>query len=366
MVTFILVILIISLLILVHEWGHFYSARKLGVKVEEFGFGFPPKLFSFTKKGVRYSLNLLPLGGFVKIKGEDGSKREDLDSFASKSFSQRAWILSAGVIMNVFLCVVLLALGFSLGIPQVLSDLPEYASVRDRKIQVVDIFPDSPAAQAGLALGDVIVGSGERQGDGSINTTVLDATESLQAFLAEHVDTEVLLLVKHPSESAPTFISVTPQFRPDIGRGGIGIALVETGLVSYPWYRSPFKAVEATATLTKQIFVAFGGLLSDLVVRQEVSVDVAGPVGIAVLTGEVVDQGAIYVLYFIAVLSLNLAILNFIPFPALDGGRFLFLVIEKLRRKPVDQRIEGVIHMVGFGLLLLLVLLVTIRDIIQL
>ncbi len=365
-------ILILAVLVLVHEWGHFYAALKFGCKVDEFGFGFPPRLWSRKSKkhpGMIYSINLIPLGGFVKIKGENGDGKLDTDSFANKTFWQRAIILSAGVAMNVVLCFVLLSIGFWMGIPQVLDDIPTSATVRDAKVQIMEILPDSPAQKAGIVVGDIVQGYIDGECPAGV---VCDMTpifveftnvSEVQDYIASHQDYDLTLQIKRADSNEIKKIHVTPTFNSEINKAVIGVSLVKTGVVSYPVWIAPVKGFTATAGLTQQIFVSFYGLFKDLIVKQEVSVDVSGPVGIAVLTGQVVSEGIVYIMYFVALLSLNLAIINFIPFPALDGGRFLFLIIEKVRRKPVSQNIEGMVHMIGFALLLLLVIVVTIRDI---
>ena len=383
-------IIILALLVLVHEWGHFFAARKFGCKVEEFGFGFPPRIFGKRLKkdgpnGTLYSFNWIPLGGFVKIKGEQGESRDDSDSFAHKKPWQRALILGGGVLMNVVLAFVLLSIGFGVGVPQVIDEtVGSGAQIKDQKIVVVEVLPDSPAASAGIEPGDTIVGyvesfySEETNCEGNndpacgqtaqpgFSPSIFASIEDMQNYFDKNIGKELLLPIRKQDEQVHEYVTIVPHQLEGVDRGGIGVALVETGVVSYPFYMAPVKGAQATVSLTGQILVAFGGLIRDIAVKQEVSVDVTGPVGIAVLTGQVVDQGIVYLIYFVALLSLNLAIINFLPFPALDGGRFLFLIIEKIRRKPVNQRVEGVIHMIGFALLLLLVLLVTVRDVIQL
>ncbi len=374
-------IAILAILVLAHEAGHFFAARRFGCKVEEFGFGFPPRIWGSKrdKKGTMYSVNLIPLGGFVKIKGEDGSERNNPESFSGKPAWQRALILSAGVIMNFLLAVVFLSIGFMVGVPTALDTDDTYARVADEKIQVMGVLENSAAKNAGIEFGDEIVGYVDKSEEellaefvsASPSLTASDivefsSIEEIQNYFHEHAGKMVLIAVQEPDKEYHTFLPITPQPLEGTDRAGIGVSLVETGIVSYPVYIAPVRGAQAAISLTGQIFSAFGLLLRDIVVNQKVSADVAGPVGIAVLTGQVVDQGAIYVLYFISLLSLNLAILNFIPFPALDGGRFLFLVIEKIRRKPVSHKVEGAFHLVGFALLLLLVLVITIRDVMNL
>jgi regulator of sigma E protease len=373
MLTLIAFLAVLSILVLVHEFGHFYSARKFGCKVEEFGFGFPPRVFGFRRKrdghdGTLYSVNWIPLGGFVKIKGEGGEAAEEADSFAHKKAWQRAIILSAGVGMNVLLAVFLLSVGYVFGVPQAIEDLPSFAKVRDRRIQVMNVQKDSPAEKAGIETTDTLLGYLPVESSDEIpsleSISSFSGTKAIQDYFNENTGNEVIVVVKK-ADGQEMPVNLTPEELAGLGRGGIGVALVETGIVSYPWYIAPYKGLMATVSLTKQIVVAFAYLLRDLVIEQRLSMDVTGPIGIAVLTGSVVRQGISQLIYFVALLSINLAIINFLPFPALDGGRFLFLAIEKIRRKPVDHKVENIIHTLGFVLLLFLVLVVTVRDVRQ-
>ncbi len=352
--TIIVFILILGLLVFVHELGHFVAARKNGVKVEEFGFGFPPRIFGIKRGDTIYSLNWIPLGGFVKIKGEGGENREDEDSFSHKKIWRRAVILAAGVLMNFILAAVLLSIGFMVGLPQVVDGENGYAKVKDAKVQVVQILEGTPASEAGVAVGDAIL---------EIDGQTLEEVETMQNYLAGKIDAPVKFVLERDGQKIEKEIS--PTFLIETGRGGIGVGLIKTGIVSYPWYLSLWKGAESAVLFTGEVVVAFYELIKNLIVTQKVSVDLSGPVGIAVLTGQVARMGIIYLLQFTALLSINLAVINFLPFPALDGGRILFLIIEKIRRKPVSQKIENLVHNIGFGLLMLLVLLVTYRDVIK-
>lgn len=235
--TIIVFILILGLLVFVHEFGHFIMAKRNGVKVEEFGFGFPPRIFSKKIKGTIYSINLIPLGGFVK---------ENQKDFNKQSMAKRAKILSAGVLMNILLGILCLT--------------------------VVSVF-------------------------------------------------------------------------------------------SYPWYKGIFMGLINTFYLIGLIFAALGGLLKDLILLGRFTGDVFGPIGIASITGQVIQEGFLSLFYFIALLSINLAIINILPFPALDGGRLLFLGIEKIKGKPVSQKTEKIVHGIGFALLISLMIVITWRDI---
>ena len=353
MLTVIIFIALLAVLVLAHEFGHFYTAIKTGMQVDEFGFGFPPRAWSFIKNGVRYSINWLPLGGFVKIKGEDGSKRDEVGSFSSKKPWQRVLVLSAGVIMNLILAAVLLSVGFMFGLPQAIDGLTN-ENIRDRKVQIVSVLPDSPAAKADLKLGDEVV---------SFNGEKITTVEQLISLTSSAIDTNVKIKIKRGQEELEKEIGVIKL--EETGKGGVGIGLLATGVVKYGFFTSIVKGVAATATMTWAIILGFLGMIKNLFTTGSVGVDVSGPVGIAVMTGQIAQLGFAYLIQFAAMLSVNLAVINFLPFPALDGGRVLFVIIEKLRGKPMNDKTEGIAHAIGFLLLMLLIVFVTFKDIVR-
>lgn len=370
--TIVAFVLVLSVLVFVHELGHFGTARFFGIKSEEFGIGFPPRFLGYYKnlegkwKIVRgnkkvedasdtiYSLNYVPLGGFVKIKGEDAVEGQpiDPDSFISKPIWQRSIVISAGVTMNLILAAVLLSIGLMFGIPQALEGLDERAIVKDRNIVVAETVKDSPAQKAGIKIGDSI-----KSADGQ----EIGTFAALQAFNEAHLGQSATYTVKRGDQELK--FEITPEKRAETGKGGIGIAAVETGLVSYPWYWAPWEGLKQTVILTGAILKAFYNLFYGIFSGQGFSADVAGPVGIAALTGQVARMGIIYLLQFTALLSINLAIINFLPIPALDGGRLLFMIIEKIKGRPIKRELETAIHNIGFLLLMVLVVFVTYKDI---
>jgi len=367
LLTLIIFLLILGLMVFVHECGHFFTARKLGVKCDEFGFGFPPRIFGWKKvKGKRkffwgnaevesddtiYSINWIPLGGFVKIKGEDGEGKDEKDSFAHQKIWKRAAILSAGVIMNVVLCAVLLMFAYGLGAPQAIDDNDLSVKAQDVKIQIVSVLDKTPAAEAGIMMGDVLI---------SIDNQQITKVKDVQTYIAGKAGQDIT--VQYERLGVTKTATLKPTILKETGLAGIGVALSKTGIVSYPWYEAIWLGLKGTYLMFIQIIVGLAMVIKNAVIHQPLGVDVAGPVGIAVLTGRVARMGFVYILQFTALLSLNLAIINFLPIPALDGGRVLFLIIEKIRRRPINQRVEQVIHTVGFALLMLLVVIVTGGD----
>lgn len=345
-------IIILLVLVLVHEFGHFGAARLFGVAVEEFGFGFPPAVIKKRFGQTVYSLNWIPLGGFVKIKGEE-SALTDADSFSVQPPWRRAVIIAAGIIMNLMLVVILFTIGFSVGFPQELDQASSAgARVRDIKHEIVAVMPKSPAFNA-LESGDVII---------SIDGHQFANLSDLQLYIRSHSNDALNLIIERGQKQQT--ISLRPALLKvgDEEIYGLGISLFTTATVAYPIYRAPWEAVKLTGKLFGLIAKTLGDIMVGLIRGAPAPIDVTGPIGIAILTSQVVDLGWIFILQFVAVLSLNLAFINLLPFPALDGGRLFFILIEVIRRRPVSEHIEGRIHRWGFTALLILVLVVTYFD----
>ena len=375
-------IVILGIFIFVHESGHFISAKRLGVSVDEFGFGFPPRILGFQRNketgkwifirgkkepkegtGTIYSLNWLPFGGFVKIKGSAGEGGDDIvdeetlkakDSFFAQKVWKRAVILSAGVAFNFISAAIILAIGFMIGLPTALDDSIDPADVREPQIQIYQVAEGTPAQKAGMSIGDIILGMDGN--DFTKNQELIDYEKDLAGQEIE------LTVLKKGEEQTLTLTLMADE---ETGNGIMGAVLIDIGRVSYPWYTSLWLGIKNTVYLTGQIIMALALLIKGLVVGQsQVAADIAGPIGIAVITKQFTQMGFVYLLQFAAFLSINLAILNFLPIPALDGGRVLFLIIEKFRRgKRVSYKTEGLIHMVGFVLLILLLVFVSVRDV---
>lgn len=354
--TIIVFILILGLLVFVHELGHFITARKTGMKVEEFGIGFPPRMFGVKRGETLYSINWIPLGGFVKIPGESSEiTEEDGRNFKDQKIWQQAVVLVAGVSMNIFLAFIVLSIGFMMGLPQVVDDsLAARATVSDEHIQVVNVLEGSPAAQAGITLGDQLL---------SIDGEQVTSGEFLQEYVAANPTKETVIALEREGE--PIEFTVTPATVAGNDNPVIGVSIARTGIVSYPWYLAIWEGAKSTVQLLWRIISLFAILLFNLITQGQLIADISGPLGIAVMTGQVVDLGLSYLLQFIALLSLNLAVINIIPFPALDGGKLLFLAIEKIKGSPVNQKIENMIHNFGFLFLIALILIITYHDFAQ-
>jgi len=354
MLTAIIFIIVIGVLVLVHEFGHFIFAKRAGMKVEEFGFGFPPRLWGFKRGETTYSLNWIPFGGFVKILGEDGDERGPR-SFASAPFGKRMVVIVAGVAMNFLLAALLLVFVNFMGMRIGLLDDNSQAA-RDTYVQVIDVADDSPAAAAGLQPLDILSGYVEGADIKSFNTA-----GEVQSVIASHLGQPLTLQIGRGDQITQKI--VTPRENPPEGQGALGISLVRTGVVSYPWHEAVWRGVYDAVLLTYHTIVAYYQLLKTLVVHGTLMAEVSGPIGIASLTGQAAQVGFNYLLQFVAIISINLAVLNIIPFPALDGGRAVILLIEKAKGSPVHKKAEGLTNMIGFYLLVLLMLYVTYKDI---
>lgn len=353
--TIIIFLLAIALLVLVHELGHFILAKRAGILVEEFGFGFPPRLFSFKKGETLYSFNLVPLGGFVKIKGENGDDRDDQRSFTAKPIWVRALIIVAGVAMNFALAVILFIGVFKIGAPMAVDD--NYQAT-DSRIVVNDVEIDSPASMIGLEIGDVIVSvakEGENFGDQI--TKVNDLTSVLSGLRGQKI------VVKY--QRVNTTFEKDVVLRSDVieNQGLLGIGISRVTNISYSWWESFKNALLFSIDIAITIVSLIGKIIYDLFVGVKPAVDFGGPVRIYGVTEQATERGLVYIMQLVALLSINLSVINILPFPALDGGRLLFLLIEKIKGSPINQKIEAMANNIGFGLLILLMILITFKDI---
>ena len=367
-----IVVFIFTLLVLVisHELGHFLAAKKFGIKVLEFGFGLPPKIFGKKIGETIFSLNALPIGGFVKLFGEDETDKDVLKntrSFASKPVFQRIIVVVAGVVMNISLAVilfwvVLFARGFEESIP--LLTPHQFAGVNQVNESVIligGVAPGSPAEEAGIKGGDRVT---------EINGAKLETSDQFINLAKQRSGEKLTLTLVDPGEKERQ-VEVVPRVNPPEGQGPLG---VEIGMVSIAHlkYETPTQKIASgvvhSYNLTTYSFDILGKLIAtSLATRnlEPVSQSVAGPVGITNLTSSILhtESPLIPYLNFVALLSLNLAIINILPFPALDGGRIFFLLIEAVTRRKVKPEIERWIHTVGMALLIALIVVITLSDI---
>ncbi len=374
MLIIILVIIGLSLLILLHEAGHFFAAKAFGLKIDEFGFGFPPRIFAIRRGETEYSFNWLPFGGFVKISGERGEfalsddaqkpelKADVWDASSARStdatnvlsvdrlfFAQPAWkksvILLAGVAMNFILGILLIATALMIGTPKALV--------------VSGIEPNSPASQAGIQANDIVKGVES----GGVITNFNDSQSFIDFVNAHRGQAITLDLSRSTGELS---IIVTPRVKTTPGQGAIGVALVDAGSPRENPIAAFRDAFVDSFALSIAILGSLWTLVSQLFFHASLAPGVVGPVGIFGVAEETGKIGLVYLLQFMGVIALNLGVVNLIPFPALDGGRFLVTMIEKVKGSPISQKFEMWVNGVGFSFLLLLMLVLTVRDVINL
>jgi regulator of sigma E protease len=354
LITIIVFIAILGLLVFVHELGHFVAAKRSGMKVEEFGFGFPPRVFGIKKGETVYSINLIPLGGFVKIVGENGDTT-DPQAFGNKPAWKRFIVLVAGVTMNVVLAWLLISLALGIGWPTLINDdgtVPDNAKVKNVSVGIIGVAKDSPAEAAGLKIEDYIL---------KINSEPVDSVVELQELTRANAGKPTVYTISRGNDTFEK--TITPRANPPEGQGALGIEPGSIGEVVYPWFRAPIKGAVVTFNLIVLTLSAFWTLISQAVQGGNVGEALSGPIGIAVLTRDMTQMGFIYLLRFTALISINLAIINIMPFPALDGGRVLFLAIEKIRRKKMNAHAEAWANTAGFLALILLMIVVTVKDV---
>lgn len=349
LLTVIVFLLILSVLVLVHELGHFLAAKKFGIYVEEFGFGLPPRLIGKKIGETIYSINWLPFGGFVKLYGEEGEDAKAKKSikkdraFYTRPVWQRVIVIAAGVAMNFVLALVVISYIFTQGV-----------MVPTNRVHIEKIIEGSPADIAGLAKGDIIL---------EIENTSITKTEDLINTTKKYLGKEITLVILRNAKEER--ISLTPRQDFPADQGPMGVSISSFEEKKYAWNEAPVEGLKQSIVLTNELVKGIGKTLWKLITFQNVSKDVAGPIGIAQMTGEAIKFGRNAVLEMLGLLSLNLAIINILPFPALDGGRLLFVVIEGITGKRVKTNWERYIHQAGMAILLLLIVLVTVNDLVR-
>lgn len=356
-ITILIFIIMLSVLVLAHEAGHFFTARRVGIKVEEFGMGLPPKLWGKKRGETEYTINALPIGGFVRMYGEtpDGvSVREsgsdpDADRmFMNKSKLARTAVLVAGVTANLILAAIIFSIVFSVGLP-----------VYDAKLTptVTKVESGSPADQAGIEAGDTIV---------ALNGVPFNQIKpGFSEEVSDLKGQQVTLTVKD-SQGQTEDVALTPRANPPAGQGAMGVTLDSEVYVDhvqqYPIWQAPIEGFKQAGIFAWSILAGLGSIIGQAS-HGTVPSDVAGPVGIASILDQARGMGWLYVLWFAGIISVNLAVVNILPFPALDGGRLLFVGIEAVTGRKVNQNIERMVHTAGMAVLLLLIVLITFSDI---
>ena len=332
MQTLIASIFVFGLLILVHELGHYFVARLTGIKVLELAIGFGPKLIGWRKNEINYSLRIFPLGGFCRLLGENPDEASEPDSFPQKPILSRAAVLVAGASMNLFLAIAVFFIIFFF-----IAGVPDTGSAR-----IGYIVEDSPAEAIGLEAGDMIR---------SIDGMPVSKWEDVLSIISARPNEEIYLIFEREGEIKE--VSVVSETAPESERGMIGIGPV---IHKYKVLPSLVISVERFGAVIASIFQVITG---------QVPLDVAGPVGIIFVIGEVAQTGFVNLLLLTALISISLGIMNLLPIPALDGGRLFFLLVEAIRGRRIDPEKEGFIHFIGFALLILLILFITYQDLLR-
>ncbi len=372
MTTAIIFIVILAILVFVHELGHFLAAKAVKARVDKFAIGFPPRIFGKKIGETDYAINLIPFGGYVSIHGEqydsEDKVTEDPDaahSLAHKNRALQAGVFVAGIVMNVLFAWVLLSSGFLWGLPSSVEGTKYADRVENARLIITGVRPESPAQKAGLMSGDEILFLGTKEK--GINPIKSDEVSS---FIAPHANEEISFLVKRKGEQL-TFNAVAEEGIVDAeegekSRGAVGISIDVVGTLRLPIHLAILEGGRATFVMAKEIVVGMWQFFGQAFRGEADFAAVSGPIGIASVVGEVRELGFAYLITFTAFISINLAVLNLLPFPALDGGRILFVALEAIARRRIPAKVAQTANFVGFALLMLLMLVVTYRDIARL
>lgn len=354
--TLLVFIVVLSVLVFVHELGHFIAAKRAGILVEEFGFGLPPRIWGKKIGETIYSINALPIGGFVRLYGEDGTASAEASASRGRAYFEapiwrRLTVLFAGVTMNLLLAIISFSiLYYASGIP-----------TKTGKVKIVAVSENSPAKLAEIKEGDEVI---------AIDDQKIASMEQFVKDTRSKAGKTIQLEIYREKDSQALIVSLIPRLNPPEGEGPLGVAVSDIELKKYPWWRMPYLgAVEGFKES-----LAWGGMilstlkntLVSLVIKGQVPKDIAGPIGIFQITGQVAKEGILAVLQFLGILSVNLAIINVLPFPALDGGRLIFLGYEIIFRRKAPPKIEVLVNQIGMTILLALMALITVNDVMRL
>ncbi len=373
----IIFIIILLVLVLVHEAGHFFTAKSFKIRVDEFGFGFPPKLFGKKFGETEYTFNLLPLGGFVKIYGEsfeeadfvevgfldkDKTPAPDLSrSFVHQKKWKQALVLVAGVFANFILAWLLFSVGFMSGLPTSVGSEKSGYALSDVNLMIVSVVENSPAFNAGLKVGDKIISikSGK--------DIVPDINpETLKSFVVSHPGKEIEFGYIRGKDNEVNITSLIPIKKDLEDKPSIGISMDQIGTAKLPFFTALWEGMRLNLLMTKGTALGLYTLVVDGIRGNGSFAGVTGPIGMVGIVGDAYEFGFVYLLSFAALISINLAIINLLPFPALDGGRLFFLLIEKIKGSPINAKFANMANMIGFSILILLMLVVTYHDVIKL
>lgn len=360
--TILLFILVLVALIVVHEFGHFIAAKWSGMRVDEFGIGYPPKAWGKKVGETEYTLNWLPFGGFVRIYGEDDDAvaRDPKDgdrAFFKKPRPVQMLVLGAGILMNLAFAYVLLTIVLAVGAPRAI-DPSEIGTVRDAYVLVSGVREGTPAEEAGMRPGDrvVSVAAGTERYEGADSASF---TEFIQ-----NADGPLTLTLEQQGEER--VVTATPReglVPDDPERKVLGVEVATVGTVVTPLWQAPIDALMLTGELTRETAIGLVTFFGSIFTFTADLSQVSGPVGIAGAVGQAAGTGIAPLLTLTALISINLALINLLPIPALDGGRLFFVLIESVIRRPLPRVFQNAVNMIGFAFLILLMLVVTANDI---
>lgn len=365
----ILGLVLFVMLVIVHEFGHFIMARRNGVDVEEFGLGFPPKAKTITKKkGTEYTLNWLPLGGFVKLKGEHDSDKAK-GSYGSANLWAKTKIIGAGVVMNLFVAILMFTLLALIGMPKLIEN--QFTVASDTKVVKNDVLigvveENSPASQAGLQPRDQLISISAKDDQ----TKKISSADILPLATKEFEGQKVQVSYVRNGEAKTAEVTlrsseeVEASKNTDNPKGYLGVVPAEFTLQRSTW-SAPIVGIGITKQFTELTLKGLGSVVAGLFQgdTKKASSQVSGPVGVFVLIKDGSKLGVQFILMIIAVISLTLAIMNALPIPALDGGRLFVTYLYRIMRKPLTAKAEDMIHGIGFAVLMLLFVLITVVDI---
>ena len=378
-----ILIFVIILLVLVvsHEFGHFIVAKINKIRVDEFSFGFPPKLFGKKIGETTYNFNLLPLGGYVKIYGENIDEadfveigfldkeetREKVElserSLANKPKYIQAMVLLAGVVMNFLVAWLLFSVGFMSGLPTSLSAVPVGTVIEDQALTITSVTKNSPSEKSGIKTGDKIIMLETNDDSTLLLSSELGAT-NVQDFIKRNGNEEIKVSLVRASELVQ--VVVVPEINKDNNIPMIGISMDMIGKLKLPVHKAIWEGLKLSYDVFVGTVVGFYNLIHDAVTGHGSMANLTGPIGIVGVVGDAREFGFVYLLSFTALISINLAVINLVPFPALDGGRLLFLLIEKIKGSRIKPKIANITNAIGFSLLMILMAVITYHDIVKL
>lgn len=326
---------VLSLLVLVHELGHFLAAKKASIRVEEFGIGLPPRIIGIQRGETIFSINLLPFGGFVRLTGENEEVNDD-KSFSRKSPLKRGLVLSAGVFCNILLGFLIFWGLFIKGAPSI-----------SNQVVIQEVQSGSTAEQVGIQKNDVIV---------SLNSQELSLASEVSEYIDENSGKEVLVKIRRDNKEL--IFSAIPSPK-------LGVVISNLSIKKLSFFKAGLRALQEIITVLATLIFGIFILVKNILIQKPVLHEIAGPIGIAQMTNQAASMGIIFLFQLIAFLSVNLGFVNFLPLPALDGGRIAFVLLEVLTKKKINPRIERTIHGIGMAALLILLVLISVQDVMR-